>query len=294
MATLFDEDFLRKLEYLYIVSRRIFAGRLRAERRSKTIGSGLEFADHRDYAPGDDPRYLDWNVVGRMDRLLVRLFEEEEDLYVHLLVDASRSMAVGNPAPFDYARQIAAALAYIALANLDRVAVVPFAGTASLGVPPPRGKSQIYKIFRFLDGVALGGVTSFARSFDAFVGRARHTGLAVVLSDFFDADGVEGGLKRLQGAGFEVFAIHTHLPAGRPADARLGGEVSLVDAETGRLRRATLTAGTIRRHDAAFRRLQENLARFCLSRRIGFIRAPVNVPFERAILDVFRRGGFLK
>ena len=294
MAVLFDETFLKTLEYLYIVSRRMFAGRARAERPSRKIGTGLEFADHRDYARGDDPRYLDWNVVGRMDRLLVRLFEEEEDLYIYLLVDASRSMTVGEPAPFDYARRIAAALAYIGLANLDRVAIVPFAGTAFEPMPPTRGKGQIYKVFRFLEGLQTHGLTSLAGAFDTFIARTAHTGLAVVISDFFDPAGFRDGLDRLRWGRFEPFAVHTHLPDGRPADAALAGEVRLVDAETGGVRTATVTPATLRRYDTAFAARQQDLAAYCLSRGIGFVRAPVDVPFEQTILTVFRQGGFLK
>src|SRR5947208_16147085 len=94
---LFDEQFLKKLEYLYIVSKKVFQGRLRAERRSRKVGAGIEFADHRDDTPGDDPRYLDWNLFGRMDQLQLRLLEEQEDLYLYLLVDASASLALGSP-----------------------------------------------------------------------------------------------------------------------------------------------------------------------------------------------------
>jgi uncharacterized protein (DUF58 family) len=308
MSTLFDEAFLRKLEYLYIVSRKVFVGRARAERRTRKLGSGLEFADHRDYAAGDDPRYLDWNVVGRMDRLLVRLFEEEEDLYVYLLVDTSRSMTVagsagsGTPPPFDHARRVAAALAYIALANLDRVSIVPFAGTLFDAMPPTRGKRQIHKVLRFLEGLSPDGATSMANAFDAFAARTRHAGLAVVLSDFFDPAGFETGIRHLQSSRFEVFAVHVHptapsarsgLPGGRPTEGLLG-ERRLIDAETGQSRAVTLTPATLRRYEAAFAAFQERLARFCLSRGIGFVRAPVDVPLEEAILRVFRQGGFLR
>jgi uncharacterized protein (DUF58 family) len=335
MTLLFDEAFLKKLEYLYIVSRRVFAGRVRAERATRKIGAGLEFADHRAYARGDDPRYLDWNVVGRMDRLLVRLFEEEEDLSIYLLLDTSRSMtassrssrepeASASPAdrrrrplspsarpplpsagegrgeggsglsPFDYARQLAAALAYIALANLDRVSIVPFSASAEVVLPPARGKGRIYQVFHALEAVQPDGVTSLAAAFDSFVAQTRRAGLAVVLSDLFDPAGFEAGLNRLRWGRFEVFVLHTHWPGGRPADADLDGELRLVDAETGRSRSATLTPATLRRYDAAFRRYQERLARFCLDHGIGFVRAPTDVPFDRAILDVFRQGGFLK
>ena len=108
---LFGDEFQRKLDYLAIVSRRVFAGRIRAERRTKKSGSGVEFADHRDYQPGDDFRYLDWNVYQRFERLLVRLYEEEEDLSIYLVVDASASMGHDGGRKLRYAKQLAAALA---------------------------------------------------------------------------------------------------------------------------------------------------------------------------------------
>ena len=124
---LFDDDFQRKLDYLALVSKRVFAGRMRAERRTKKTGSGVEFADHRDYQPGDDFRYLDWNVYQRFDRLLLRLFEEEEDLAIYIIVDASASMGFGDGGQakkLRYAKRVAAALAYVGLANLDRITIV--------------------------------------------------------------------------------------------------------------------------------------------------------------------------
>ena len=118
---LFDSDFLKKLEYLSLVSRRVFRGQLLAQRRTMQLGGGIEFADHREYTPGDDFRYLDWNVYARHDELLLKRFQEEEDLHVYLLLDCSKSMAFGDPSKFDYVRRVGAALAYIALADLDRV-----------------------------------------------------------------------------------------------------------------------------------------------------------------------------
>ncbi len=130
-ADLFDDEFQRKLETLAIVSRRVFAGRMRAERRTKKKGSGIEFADHRDYAAGDDFRYVDWNVYQRFGRLLVRLYEEEEDLSIYFIVDCSTSMGFGDGKKFDQARRLAAALAYVGLANLDRVTIVASDATRS-------------------------------------------------------------------------------------------------------------------------------------------------------------------
>src|SRR3954467_13673727 len=144
---LFDDEFQRKLEMLALVSRRVFAGRLRAERRSKKKGSGIEFADHRDYVAGDDFRSVDWNVYQRFGKLLVRLYEEEEDLSIYLIVDCSSSMAFGSPSKFDQARRLCAALAYVGLANLDRVTVVGASDHQGALMPATRGKNRIFKVF---------------------------------------------------------------------------------------------------------------------------------------------------
>src|SRR6201998_4988522 len=140
---LFDSDFLKKLEYLSLVSRRVFRGQLLAQRRTMQLCGGSEFADHREYYPGDDFRYLDWNVFARHDELLLKRFQEEEDLHVYLLLDCSASMAYGTPPKFDFARQVAAALSYIALADLDRVAIIAFAGDIVADFPLTRGKARI-------------------------------------------------------------------------------------------------------------------------------------------------------
>src|SRR6185295_17624536 len=136
----FDESFLKKLEYLYVVSRKVFSGRMRAERRTRKTGSGVEFADHRNYTVGDDLRYLDWSVYGRLDKLLLRLFEEEEDLHIYLLLDASASMRLSGK--FDYAQTLCAALAYVGLAKMDRVSIVPFSEGRRERLPPARGKGN--------------------------------------------------------------------------------------------------------------------------------------------------------
>src|SRR5205085_9674938 len=137
---LFDDDFQRKLDYLALVSKRVFSGRMRAERKTKKSGSGIEFADHRDYQPGDDFRYLDWNVYQRFDRLLVRLFEEEEDLAIYFIVDASGSMAFGDGKKLLYAKRVAAALAYVGLANLDRVSIVSTSDRVMTRMPETGGR----------------------------------------------------------------------------------------------------------------------------------------------------------
>ncbi len=145
----FEDDFLKKLEYLHVVSKRAFAGQNRADRLAPKRGRGLEFADHRQYAAGDDFRHIDWKAYQRLNRLLLRLFDEEQDLPIYLFIDASRSMA--ETAKFDQARRIAAALTYVGLAHLDRITILPFAATLGDETNPGRGKGRIFRVFEQLE-----------------------------------------------------------------------------------------------------------------------------------------------
>jgi uncharacterized protein (DUF58 family) len=289
---LFDEDFLKKLEYLFIVSKKVFAGKLRAERRGKKVGSGIEFADHRDYAPGDDFRYVDWNVYGRMNKLLLRLFEEEEDLTVYLLLDASKSMRLGRPPKVDYARRVVAALGYIALANLDRVNIIPFADVLLPQLTPKRGKGQIFRVFEFLAAVSAGGLTDMEASFKSFVHQTHRRGLAVVVSDFFDPHGYERGLKLLRHNRFEVFAIQVCDPA--EANPSVKGDLRLVDTETGEEQIATVSPAVVAAYEREFEDYCRRLENFCTSIQTGFVRTLTSTPFEDLVLKVFREGRFLK
>src|SRR6187401_222550 len=166
---LFDDEFQRKLEYLAMVSKRVFSGAMRAERRTKKTGAGIEFADHRDYAPGDDIRYLDWHAFQRFDRLLIRLYEEEEDLSIYFIVDTSSSMGFGDGDKLRHAKRLCAALAYVGLANLDRIAIVTATDEISGRMPSTRGKARIFRIFRFLRDVKADGHTDLGEAMKTFV-----------------------------------------------------------------------------------------------------------------------------
>jgi uncharacterized protein (DUF58 family) len=285
----FDEAFLRKLEYLSIVARRVFGGGLRADRRSRKGGAGIEFADHRAYSAGDDLRYVDWNVYARMERLLLRLFEEEEDLHVYLLVDTSASMA--NDGKLDQALQIAAALAYVGLSNLDRVAVVPLSSDAPAGLRPTRGRGAILPILRFLDGMEARGTTSLRASIEAFVRRAPRPGVAILLSDFYDLDGYADALDRLRYRKHEPTAIQ--IWSGAEADPDLLGDVELVDLETGLGRDLTIDEDMLAEYKRAHRALTEGVEKYCAGHSIGYVRADVATPFESTVLHLFRRAGLV-
>jgi uncharacterized protein (DUF58 family) len=289
---LFDDEFQRKLDYLALVSRRVFAGRIRAERRTKKSGSGVEFADHRDYQPGDDIRYLDWNVYQRFDRLLLRLFEEEEDLAIYFIVDASSSMAFGDGRKLRYAKRICAALAYVGLANLDRVSIVSTSDHILERMPQTRGKARIFKVFRFLRELEVSGVTDLEDALKSFVAQNKRRGLAVLISDLYDPHGFERGLNVLRYNKFDTFLVHVVDSA--DAKPRLHGDVLLYDCETGDEREVTVTARVLERFASAHKAYLADVERFCATHQVPYIAADVEVPFEELILRVFRRGGFLR
>ena len=289
---LFDDDFQRKLEMLSLVSRRVVAGRTRAERRSRKKGSGVEFADHRNYVPGDDIRFVDWNVYQRFGRLLVRLFEEQEDLSVYFLVDTSASMAFGEGQKFDQARRLAAALAYVALAHLDRVTMVSVGAGQQQRMPTTRGKARIFQVLDFLRRLDAQGETNLEESMKTFVAQHKRRGVAVLLSDLYDPAGFEAGINVLRFNRFEPYVVHLVDPSdGRPA---IRGDVRLTDCETGAFRDATVSAGIRARFAHAWAEYQQGVEHFCAARQVPYFAADVGAPFDDLVLRVFREGGFLR
>jgi uncharacterized protein (DUF58 family) len=290
----FDETFLRRLETLRVVTKRATLGQLRAERRSRRVGAGVEFADHRDYAAGDDLRILDWNLYGRMERLLVRLFEEDEDLAIDVLVDASASMGVGTPAKLDLAARVGAALAYVGLANLDRVAVTTVGEALGQGVPPARGKGHILRVLRFLEAARAEGRTSLAAAARSFVARhQRHRrGLVILLSDFYDPDGYREALDLLRYARFEIVAIQISAP--EEARPGLRGDVTVRDVETGEERDVTISPRALAAYERRHAALVRGLLGFCRERGVPCFTVTSDEAFDAVVLRVFRAGGLLR
>ncbi|MBN1947508.1 MAG: DUF58 domain-containing protein [Bradymonadales bacterium] len=290
---LFDDQFLRRLEYLYLVSRKMFRGRLRAKRRTRIVGSGIEFADYRDYVPGDDLRYLDWNILARMERMLVRLFEEEEDLSIYLLIDCSRSMRTAGQEKLVYAKRLAAALAFVGLSNLNRVSVIPFADQLLDRLPPSRGPGQIFKVLRFLERSHDSATrTDLAVALRSFVAQNRRRGVAIVISDFYDPKGFEEGINALRFQKFEPIVCQVHDET--DLEPLLFGDVELVDCETGARVEVTVTRELIKRYREVHRRLVSQVEQFCRAKGAMYFAAPVHLPFEDLVLAVLRSGGFLK
>jgi uncharacterized protein (DUF58 family) len=289
---LFDDEFLKKLEYLNIISKRLFAGQLKAERRTRKRGTGLEFADYRQYVAGDDFRHLDWKAFLRLNKLILRLFEEEEDLPIYFFVDCSKSMDYGEPSKFDYARRVAAALCYIGLANLDRVNMIAYADGVKKELPPQRGKGRIFKIFRFLSELSPNGATNARESFKTYCTEERRRGLAVVISDFFDQNGFKETIDVLRYFRHDVFVIH--IASHEEIDPALKGELLLVDSESQSAREITITPSLLLAYRQEFGKYCTEMESYCGKYQFGYVRTATDFPFEELVLNVFRQGRFVK
>lgn len=299
---LFDEKTLRKLEQVTLVAHRVRAGVMKGERRSTKHGTSIEFADYRDYTRGDDLRRLDWNVYARLERPFIKLLEEEEDLTVHILVDASRSMdwpedgAAGGPPDahkFRYALRLAAALGHIGLASGDRVTVALLAGdriTARWG--PSRARGQTLHMLGWLAEQEVGGTTDLNAALRDYTLRGGRPGLSLLLSDMFSPAGYEGGVTALMGRGHEVGVIHILSPD--EVEPELAGDLRLVDVETGEGRDVTVD-GAMR--DLYVRRLgrwREEMAAHLLSRGGHYVSVETSTPWERVVLFALRRAGVVR
>ena len=287
---LFDDDFLPRLDYLSLVSRKAFAGQMMARRRSRQLGSGIEFADHRQYTAGDDFRYLDWNLYARHGELLLKRFQEEQDLHVYLLLDCSSSMVVDGGVKFDLARRLTAALAYIALSDLDRIAVFAFADGVLHEFALTRGKARIVALMDFLEQLqATGGGTSLSRLVSQFSQRAPRPGLAVLLSDLFAPEGYQSSIDRLKYQRFEPHVVQIHSP--QEAAPGLLGDVELVDSETGEQKRMTVTEQQVQAYQKAFEAFLDELRQFCLDRAVGCSITDTSLAYDELVLQMLRTGG---
>ncbi len=291
-AGLLDPLFLQRLEALSLVSRRRVRGRQHGERRGLVRGRGIEFDDYRAYEPGDDYRYIDWNIASRLDRLFVKLFSEEEDLDVRLLVDTSRSMAAGVPSKLRLAKQLAAAIGYIGLVNLDRVEVGVFSSGPGPRLSRLRGRGRAFDLLRFLDGIGPEGTTDLGLALRRTLDESPRRGLLVVISDLLDPHGYEDGLLRARHHRMQTFVIH--VLAEDELTPRLSGELRLVDAETGRAVEVTVDADALRAYAEARDAYLEGVQRFCFRHSIDYVRTTSTVPADALVLRYLRQGGLLR
>ena len=287
MSGLFNDEFLRTAAQLRILARQVPPGGRHAEQRSQDRGSGLEFRDFRAYVPGDDLRRVDWNAYRRSGRLFLRLFDEPEDLAVHVLVDVSRSMFHEEPPRADPARQLAGLIAAVATGQSDRVTLWPFGDR--LG--PPRvvvgGQAELHAGLQYLEELTTAASTDFASALREFLSRPRRSGLLVIISDFFDARGTDAVLEALRSVR-DRFVLVQVVRTG-DADPPHEGEVALVDCETGSEVEVMVSAETRRRYQAGYRAFCDALLAFAARRRAAHVRLDADVPVLAQIERLFRQ-----
>lgn len=291
-ARLLDPAFLQKLETLSLLSRRRLRGVQRGDRRSTARGRGVEFDDYRAYQLGDDYRYIDWNVASRLDRLFVKMFSEEEDLDVALLLDTSRSMAAGHPSKLLLAKQLAAAIGYIGLVNLDRVGVTAFASAVGSRLDRLRGRGRAVDLLAFLGDLAPSGVTDLEMAMRQHLSTSRRRGLIILLSDLLDPRGYEPALLLARAHRFQTVLIQ--ILADEELTPPLAGDLRLIDVETERSIEVTVDAEALRAYASARDAFFEGIEQFCNRHRIDYLRTTTSVPVETLVLRWLRQAELLQ
>lgn len=283
-----DPSFIRKLDGLYLLARKVLGGSMQADRKSTKKGSGITFADYAEYHPGDDFRSIDWRVYGRFEQLVVKLFEIDEDATVYILLDESPSMK----SKFLTARQLAAGIGYIALHMLDQLCVYGLADRLQPILERTRGRGKVLPFLRGLeDANTFGSDTNFTACAREFQARHRRKGIIVVISDFLFPAGFDDGLKFLQWNRHEVFCLQVQDENDTKCDWK--GDVELTCVETGERQRLTITPREAKLYEQAVADWNESLRKCCAKRGIGLASTTPQVPFEVVITDILRRGGLV-
>jgi uncharacterized protein (DUF58 family) len=285
--TFFDTEFLRKLERLHLVAKRLNWAGAKGEHAASRKGFSLEFSDYRRYQRGDDLRYVDWNIYRRLDRLLLKVFTSEEEMNIYLLVDTSGSMAEGAPVKIDYAKKVAAALGYIGLKNLDRVGGASFSMRLHAPLTLGRGRTQILRMFHFLNQLSCNGETNLRAAAHAFTNLFPHPGLVIIVSDLFDPTGWRPALEEMIAKRYQLLLIHIVDETESSPDPC--GDVALIDVEGGRERKLFLDSDLVRRYQMELSAYFAEIETLCASRSIDYLRTTTSVPFDEFVLQTLRQ-----
>lgn len=292
IGRLTDEDFLHRLANLKFIVKGRRQGKFVGAHYSPRAGVSLEFADYRPYFEGDDFRYVDWNVYGRSDHLLVKIFTREVDLPLYLILDLSGSMEVGDPPKAWYAARLAAALSYVGLRTMDRVGIYPFTDRLAVGIPPRQGMKHLFNIFRYLEAIEPGGRTALDNALDEFVKQTAESGLVFIISDLLSPAGYQRGLSHLLHRGDQVVILQVLAP--EDLIPQMSGEAEIEGVEEeGRL---DLTVGS--QSVAVYRnRLvahNEEIRAFCINRGITYLQIPTDTALEEVIYHKLRAGRVIR
>ena len=289
---LLPPELLAKLERLELVTRKIFRGRMKGERRSKRKGQSVEFADFRNYVPGDDLRQLDWNLYARLEKLIIKLFMEEEDLHFYTLIDASMSMDFGTPTKLEYAKQLAAALGFIGLVRGDRVRIETIGQPASYRGPVLRGRSNVWRMIKQLDEMAPGENTSLAAGVKNFCIRNPGKGIVLLISDLMDKEGYETALRYFVSNEMDCYVIHLLSQEELQPDVK--GDLKLVDCEDADEAEVTISAPLLARYQQTLAAFTRGAQDFCTRRGIHYMLANNQLPVADLVGQHLRRRGLVR
>jgi uncharacterized protein (DUF58 family) len=264
---------------------------MKGERRSRRKGQSVEFADFRNYVPGDDLRLIDWNLYARLDHLFLKLFQEEEDLHFYALIDASESMNFGDPTKLHVAKQLAAALGYVGLCRADRVRVSAL-GPPGRHAPVLRGRASLWKMLTYLDELDSGHNVSLFDGVKEFSVRSAGAGVVVLISDLMDKSGFESALRMLVGRRMDVFLMHVLSP--EEIDPPLRGDRKLIDVEDGDEAEVTINAQLLGRYKQTVQSFIDNVKSFCNRRSIVYLPVRTDQSVEGIVTRYLRKRGVVR
>ena len=287
LTDLLDPKFMARLDSLDVLSRKILQGKLQGERRSKRRGQSVEFADHRAYVVGDDLRFVDWNIYGRLDQLFLKLFLEEQDLTVHILADTSASMSIGEPSKDLFIKRLTAALGYISLVNSNRLTVSLFGDGVRVQLANARGRSYLAQMAELLLTTECDGFSDFEKACrDVAAGRIG-SGVTIVISDFLFKQGYETALRRLLGARYDLYVIQVLSP--QEIAPELTGDLKLLDIEDADPAEITVSSALIKYYKRNLAAYCNELHDFCTHRGAAYVRANSADSVESLVLNYLRR-----
>jgi uncharacterized protein (DUF58 family) len=289
---LLSPQLLAQLERLELVSRKIFRGRMKGERKSKRKGQSVEFADFRQYVPGDDLRFIDWNLFARMERLYLKLFLEEEDLHFYTLIDASPSMDFGDPTKLQFAKQLAASLGFIGLCRADRVRIESLGTSARKPGPVLRGRSSLWRMLSHLDSVEPGERVSLAEGVRNFCLRNPGKGILVLITDLMDKEGYEKAFRLLVAQQMDVYVLHILSPEELNPDIK--GDLKLIDCEDDDIAEVTISRPLLEKYKRTVAAFVDGAREFCVRRGMSYLMASTDTSVETLVANYLRKRGLVR
>ena len=289
---LLPPSLLAKLDRMELVSRKIFRGRMKGERRSVRKGQSVEFADFRNYVPGDDLRFVDWNLYARLDKLFLKLFLEEEDLHFYTLIDVSESMNFGTPSKLQYAKQLAAALGYIGLCRSDRIKIEPLDPVAAPAAPVLRGRGQVWRMIEYLNRMESSDNVPLADGVKNFCSRNTGKGVLVLITDLMDKSGYEAALKYLVARNLDIYVIH--VLSQEEIDPDIQGDLKLVDCEDDDIAEISVSQRLLDRYRRTLATFIEQSRDFCSRRGIVYTMTSTERSVDRLVSRYLRQRGLVR